>query len=222
MNIRSLLSGLFFILQGICPMMIQQQFPIQRQVPLENFPVQNTQVPVQNFPVIAGIKTPYIFTEEEGQQIQELNIKIKAVFAEIDKYQSAQRQINNVPVSEIPFFKNTLQIRSGEMSNRRSKGGKSLYQLRQERGGNRFPREIAIQQSAVAYKPTVSVISMPNKIMPQLGEDSALYESSLTVGERIIYYKKKYLNLAQRLLEEIVKNRSLLEGNINEKNTLFR
>jgi hypothetical protein len=210
MNIRSFFLGFFFILQGICPMMTQQQFPMQRQVPLQNFPLQNAQIPVQNFPVIAGIKTPYIFTEEEGQQIQELNIQIKAVFAEIDKYQGVQRQINNSPVSEIPFLKNTQQVRSGEMSDRRSRGGKSLFQLRQERGGNRFPREVAASQSAVAYKPTVSVVSMPNRIMPESGEDSTLYESSLTVGERIIYYKKKYLNLAQRLLEEIVKNRSLL------------
>lgn len=222
MNIRSLLLGIFFILQGICPMMIQQQFPMQRQVSLQNFPVQNPQVPVQNFPVIAGIKTPYIFTEEEGQQIQELNMQIKAVFAEIDKYQAAQRFINNSPVSEIPFFKNTQQVRSGEVFDRRNRGGRSLFQLRQERGGNRFSREVQTQQPAVAYKPTVSVVPVQSRIMPEAGEDSTLYESSLTVGERIIYYKKKYLNLAQRLLEEIVKNRSLLEGNINEKNTLLR
>ena len=79
------------------------------------------------------------------------------------------------------------------------------------------------EKKAVLFSPQeVSVMNTRASVIPVqqdfgafLIDDSLEMHQGMTIGERIIYYKQKYLNLANKYLEE-VRERQKIQG-ITEK-----
>ena len=154
---------------------------------------------------IAGMKAPYVFTSQEANIVTGINNQIKAIFEELKNFQP----IKNEKFKTVPeaLNKNNLEKK------RKIIGGKSLYQLRKE---EKEKKAVLFSSQEVSVMNTRAfVLPVQQDFGAFLIDDSLEMQQGMTIGERIIYYKQKYLNLAKKYLEE-VRERQKVQG-ITEK-----
>lgn len=140
---------------------------------------------------IAGIKVPYIFTSQEASIVTGINNQIKAIFEELKNFQP----VKNEKFKTVPEALNQNNLEK----KRKIIGGKSLYQLRKEEK----EKKAVLLSSREASVAPASVIPVQQDFGAFLIDDSLEMEQGMTIGERVIYYKQKYLNLAKKYLEEM-------------------
>ncbi len=148
---------------------------------------------------IAGIKAPYIFTSQEATIVTEINNQIKRIFEELNNIQC----IKSEKFKSMPQALNSAEaLNSNDLKKKRKIiGGKSLYQLRKEKEEKKpillSSREISVMNTSA------SVIHVQQDFDTFLIDDAFEVQQGMTIGERIIYYKQKYLNLAKKYLEAV-------------------
>lgn len=149
----------------------------------------------QVYPNIAGIKTPYIYMPNEKLDIERLNAQIKGVFSELSKYQ----EYSSSESARSVFFPVGVQTDK----TKKVTGGKSLYQLRKE---SKEKNSSVLSSAPISVMNQVApIVSGPAQSMQnEFSDDLSEASQTMTIGERIIYYKQKYLKLAKKYLEAII------------------
>jgi hypothetical protein len=135
-------------------------------------------------------KAPSIFTSDEIVLINKINKDIQDVFIEVQQHQGGSNLCSGEKQRKD-------QEKFSSRKKRRQTGGKSLYQMRMEKN----------QDKKMNDNSCVKEISVMNKDFSDLAEDHFLKgHNDMSLGQRVIYYKQKYLNLAQKYLQEVMKN----------------
>lgn len=155
----------------------------------------NNRMNTQN---IAGIKTPYFLTSEEEIKMKEISQEIKNTFQQIIEKEStlqnnsnqnannAKLSSNNQSISSVSSIKAPIYIKN-------KTSGKSFFQVMQEKKdrSNKIPFSQITQQ-------TETIRENDNN---QSNNNLSNNNESMSPGERVIYYKRKYLQLAKKYLD---------------------